>query len=303
MEMTTRVHWLTFTVFGLNEQAFSCFWDDNFANKLGRLTLVPGGIRRGFGEMYQGLCGSKLYRKPVQKSERGDYFSVELPGDACDCLTPTDYQNLYQYQQQGIGFGDCELRVSRIDVAVDNCNFTPRMVYEHVRSGMVKTRAKRSSIVWYESPEALRDDGQLGCDTFTIGAGESERKLRIYNKRGFTRVELQSRDNWANVTFDRLFSKQYGEWMPIVTGLIDLFFSITSSFWEDFLTFKQQMTIVIGLARQKTVEKMTSWIVDQVAPTIQVLRSIMGMQEFDKLVEDAVTIERLKRFLPVLQLS
>src|SRR5690606_23879499 len=93
-----------------------------------------------------------------------------------------------------------ELRVSRLDVAVDGCPFTPVDLRDAWRSGQVRTRAKvpddaREDRQWRTS--AWRSD-PVG-DLFTMGARSSSQYARCYDSRGFTRLELELKDRTAEL--------------------------------------------------------------------------------------------------------
>lgn len=302
-QVSTRVHWLTFTIFGMSEDGYKAIWSEYFSDKLGELVVMNGGIRRGFQETYQALAGAKLYRKPIQYSEKGDYFCIELPGSACDCLTPEQFRELSELQASCIAGHGMVFRVSRLDLAVDHCPFTPRMVYEHEKAGMVRTWARRSSVRWDESPhQAKKDKSSLGTETFYIGAGESQRMIRIYNERGYTRTELQCRDDWADRIFI-LLNCNYSSWLSIVLGAIDKYFSVQASWWADFVTMKQEISIVISSARVVSLTKMQKWVIGQVAPTLEVLRRVLGDSDYTDMLRRGVTEDRLQKYGAVLQLG
>ena len=306
MNITSRVHWLSITVFGLDETAYKAFWEEFFSNILGELVEVPGGSRRGFRRLFQGLAGAKVYVDPVQISPKGNYFHIDLPGSACECLTPEQFRSLAEYKSSfdiNNAPGDPgELRISRFDLAVDDCPFTPYMVYEHYRNDLIKTFAKRSSITWIVTPDGVKENGEKGTSSIYIGSSSSERMLRIYDKHGFTRAELQLRGNWADSIFLAVCKSSYSEWLSRLLGIIDRFFSVISNWWMEFVQLKQQVGIIITSARVKTLDKMARWVTKQVAPTIVVLKSIMGDQ-FEEMVYGSCTVKKLEKFGPVLQLG
>lgn len=134
--------------------------------------VIPG-RGRGFSSIEQHVTGVKLY-----SSASLPYCSVEIPGSAADKL---DFERLrYWYvwiREQGV-----RLRFSRADIFFDGVPFTPAMAYDAWKRGDVLTRARRDSYRWIESGEG---------NSFYCGKRDSERFLRIYDKRGFTRIELE----------------------------------------------------------------------------------------------------------------
>ena len=85
-EVEYKIHWLAFTVHAPNEQAFALY-DLLFKEHFGELEALGHG-GRGFYEIYHSLLQFKIYLNPVNNT--GNYFHLEIPGQACDVLPP-DY--------------------------------------------------------------------------------------------------------------------------------------------------------------------------------------------------------------------
>lgn len=85
-----------------------------------------------------------------------------------------------------------EVRASRLDLAFDNCPFTPADLRDFWQAGFVRTRVRVASEAregrefrnskWYSDPKG---------DTFYMGSNRSQQQARCYDLRGPTRFELQ----------------------------------------------------------------------------------------------------------------
>ncbi|MBO0730153.1 MAG: replication initiation factor domain-containing protein [Acidimicrobiaceae bacterium] len=117
---------------------------------------------------------------------------VVLSGEACAVGVDVLLQLLTRLRMWSLR---CE--VVRLDLAVDGVPFTPEDAYEAVQQGQVVSWVKRGRDglvrnTWRSS------NGEGEGDTLELGGRASQRFMRIYNRRGPTRIELETKRQYAN---------------------------------------------------------------------------------------------------------
>jgi hypothetical protein len=157
--------------------------------------------------------GSRIYRRrwtgehgvTVQADNKmgSDEVHVRLPGQVCEHLGFVTLLSLGTL---------LNLKVTRLDAAIDYCPFTPRHLLHAQELGLSRTHAQSHG--W-----ASNGDG----DTFTLGSGKSDVYLRCYDRRGFTRSELQLRRGHAQEFFAGLLSRSESEWPELFLGALRSF--------------------------------------------------------------------------------
>ena len=196
-----RIHWFAFTFFGDREE-FDAFYREFFTPTFGNYVEQEYG-GRGYRIIATTAIGIRLYFDPVSKSEKGNHCHVEIPGEACDCIIPDVFREIMTYLVYSRWVNGILLSnmfcVKRLDLAFDNTPFTPEEWLKGICGSNVITLAKRDKIRIDYSPYALRDNGEQGCMTVYLGSNDSDRMIRVYNKRGYTRLELQMRDERAHL--------------------------------------------------------------------------------------------------------
>lgn len=273
-----RIDYLTFTVFGFEDTGIGSFWDEFTGGKLGKLVAQNFG-GRGFRIIHFAMEGAKLYSVPIQASKQGNYFSIELSGKACSCLTPDDFQKLYFMKQGGVN-----IRITRIDYAYDNVPFTPEDFYNSCMQEQIITVSSRGSIMYINSPYQKRENGDLGCSTAYLGSASSDRRVRVYNLHGYTRLELQLRAEWANTLAWLLLAVDYKRWVDVSkTHLLD-FVRVKAEWWDEFISELVPALIKIYSSRTVTIQKVQNWLGRQVVPALFAYQSVVGIDEFLRFV-------------------
>ena len=89
-EITYQIHWLSFTVHALREDAVKIY-DILFRDTFGDLEDTGHG-GRSFKELYYSLLGFKIYLTP--SNPENHYFHFEIPGKACEQIHWTYFQAL-----------------------------------------------------------------------------------------------------------------------------------------------------------------------------------------------------------------
>lgn len=110
---------------------------------------------------------------------------VRIPGQACETLGLVTLLSLVTL---------LELKPTRVDAAIDFCPFTPRDLFRHREEGNTRTHAQ--SHQFFASQEG---------DTFTLGSRTSAPYLPCYDKRGYTRTELELKRGHAKNFLAGLF--------------------------------------------------------------------------------------------------
>lgn len=294
--ISVRVDYLTFTVHDCNEPEF--FWDEVFKDKLGSLNNTGhGGI--GYKVLYRACEGAQLYCEPIN-TDRGSYFTIELKGRACECLTPDDFIELVVMRRGGM-----DIRFRRLDIAFDGLEITPIEFYGELVSGNLNCKASRTSIRIDNSPNQLRDNGEVGgCQTTYIGSKQSNRLVRLYNKHGFNRLELQLRDEWSDAAGCLLFGCPYTEWMKTSISILRDFIDLPDNEnWNLLVSCVEPAGIRVYSARLISLDRAKRWLAKQVAPAIFAVQSVEGLDAFLELIVDNVNEKRLERWQSVMQLA
>lgn len=154
--------------------------------------------------------GSRLYRRrwvgefgvtvQAENKMRSDEVHVRIPGEACDHLGLVNIISLGTL---------LNLKPTRIDTAIDHCPFTPEHLLTAQKLGFVRTHAQGYG--W-----ASNDEG----DTFTLGSRKSDVYLRCYDRRGFTRTELELKRGHAQEFFAALMARDVSEFPALFLGAL-----------------------------------------------------------------------------------
>ena len=216
--MTARVHWLAFTarcklsdtVDAVCRSVYTAVADE----ALGSFRdLGHGG--NGYERCQVGPYGVRVY-----SSDLRDDHHVVIPGSACDVMTTRAV--LGAVAVEGRSF-------TRIDVALDGVcvgdqPLKPRTVYDLCRDSPdnVRTRVKLGAPPDEDGkrPENLKLVCSTNGDTCYVGSKDSDRILRVYDSRGFCRMELQATDKRAQQLAEVLDGKHPRDLGRAVVGYI-----------------------------------------------------------------------------------
>jgi phage replication initiation protein len=183
---------------------------------------------------------------------------------------------------------------TRIDTAVDDYHgiFTIEQVREKVDSGDVRTVFKKALEV-KERKFRSRGAPENTGDTVYFGSTNSSIQIRFYDKAKeqkvdyiWNRVEIQSRDERANVVADMIGQGvNLGE---IVLGVLKRYVNFieacsdsnkarwpVSEWWDKFLGEVKRLRLAIEKVR-RTITDVANWVERQVAPSLALLRKAFG---------------------------
>jgi len=278
-EVIYQIHWIGFTVKADSESAMSLY-QNIFQDTFGKVQPLGNG-GRGFKEIYVGLLGIKIYLTPISSSSE-PYWCIEIPGLACEQLTPDHLFGLFTYLE---GNFKGRYKFTRLDFAFDHVGFTPEDVEAAVRNNLVRSLAKRESLHIESTPFLPRDDGELGTYTVEFGSNQSERMITVYNKRGYTRLEFQMRDARADLVAKELFSSfEEKEWFKIAIAHLRDFADFETDWWEKFVTANARAFQTISRARDVSMGKIMRWMVKQVSPALSVVMDTLTPEEIKSLI-------------------
>ena len=296
--MNFKIHWLAMTVYWKQEMALKA-WELWFEKYLGKLEpLGHGG--RGFRQLYQSLGGAKMYCSPVGNDLPETYIHLELPGTACDAL-PDEVLHEFMVTMRRWE----KMNVTRIDLAWDGVAFTPMETRNAVMEGSIRSLLKRRTLKFWEEPLGLKDNGEIGTTSMSVGSRQSERMLRVYDKRGDVRLEFQARQKRANLIADLLLDKP-SEWgKEAIKHLRDyLDFEIEGKmlvWWKNFVGETERAGKKITDVRVAEIGRMVDWIMNQVAPTFSTVIDVIGKDMVEEVMVEGRRNrkQRLKALLEI----
>ena len=250
--------------------------------------LHPYGIR-GYREVWTLPLGVRIYARP-HNMQHGDHLHFEIPGTAVTAAGLKRLAGLYNYLD---GYFSAEWQHTRLDLAFDHVPFTPAIARAAWDAENVRTRARRESWGWFSNAEG---------DTFIVGSRASDRYLRIYDKRGYTRCELELKGERSST-----IGRQFADLVADGLQAIDQAPALALSHLRDFIDFTDRLAdenptraplldwwqaFVDGAERAglvlsqvvKTMQKAANWIAGAVAPTLAAWLHHTG-GDFDQLLE------------------
>ena len=289
-EVDFRIHWMTITIWGTEGFALN-FWEEWFQPFLGPLQERKVG-GRGFRKRYEGLLASKIYVQPSNidsTNVENHYFSIELPGSACDAIPDKDFQIfmlvLERYEKY---------RVTRLDLAWDHLPVEPEDLLNAVNEDRVRTKTSKESLVLTFSPYKKKDNGEISTSTVTFGSRQSERRIQLYNKRGYTRLELEAKGGRADAIAKDVLVDQPEDWYPKAAGhlkdFIDIFSDqekqILASWWAKLLKGQKRANKKVSNAREVEMSRILSWFDKQVSQSLSVVADVLGEDSIQAFIVD-----------------
>lgn len=205
-------------------------------------------------------------------------------GDACEFHGFDKLSHIYQSLQ---------MKATRVDVAVDGCSFDPAQLRDHWIADEVRTQARPMKTA-QPGREHLRSHNWVSSpdgDTFYMGARSSSQFARCYNSRGFTRFEMELKKERAQQVMEALNG---GASMQSVAGsAINQFVAFVhlddskrercthQAWWSHFLAALDDAGVRTRLEPrpEATIDRLTSWIESQVAPSLYVYETVMGKSD------------------------
>jgi DNA relaxase NicK len=277
-DITSRIHWLAFTVHAENSSAF-VLYDALFKSILGPIQPFNSG-GRGFKQIYHNILGFKIYTEPAMGTN--EYFSYEIPGEACDCI-PWDYfQALGDLLESN--YKD-KYKFTRMDYAFDQVPFEPYQVKEAIMANQIRSLAKRKSLQIHESPFTERDNYEIGTYTVDFGSRSSERMIRVYNKRGFTRLEMEIRDKRADLVAKQILALPDDQlWFTIAQAHLLDFIDFETPWWHEFASSNKRAGATVSKPGNIAFDKTFQWLDKQVSPSLSVAYELLSPEVFQAMI-------------------
>ena len=213
------------------------------------------------------------------------YWHIEIPGKACDAIPCEYFQTLIYYLE---GNFEEKFKFTRLDFAFDHVDFTPQQVEQAICEDKIRSLAKRESLKVHKSPFAACDNGDIGTYTVEFGSRTSERMIRAYNKRGFTRLEFEMKDKRADrVARELLSAATHDDWFELMIGHIRDYIDFKTDWWEGFIDGVARANLTVSKPKEVSMEKLHTWIDRQVSPSFSVLYDLMSKDDFEKFMRHA----------------
>ena len=144
-------------------------------------------------------------REPIKSQVT--YTVVELKGEGCAYL-----QDYLQGFLRGLDAWASRWSCKRIDVKWDGHRITPAMMDEAVRAGSFVSRLLSVADRDWRS-------NFLG-ETAYLGNRTKPKHIRLYNARGFNRLELELEDDWAHALVGKLLVADLDDWSSVSVGFL-----------------------------------------------------------------------------------
>ena len=214
-----------------------------------------------YGRQHRFVGGLTVFTEP--RAENMPPVMLECPGTACEFLGLEKLRTLF-----------CNAQLSRVDVAFDHTIFAPTDVADWVRAGNVRTRAKKVRL-----DVKIMGPASEG-DKLTVGSRASEQYLRVYDRRGFTRMELELKGDMARSYRDVLLASDE-VFRRTTVGVLRQFVDFVDAsseknisrapllpVWELFTGHLDRVRLRASGAVQPSVERIVQFIEHQVAATL-----------------------------------
>jgi DNA relaxase NicK len=243
---------------------------------------------RGFEEIWMApLLGFKMYDMPY----RGDveYFHFEIPGQACELIPWEIFQGFEDVLRSN--YPD-RYHYTRLDIAFDHAPFTPQDIEDAISNGKVRSLAKRETMQVHKSPFERKDNGEEGTHTVSFGSRLSERMIRVYDRRGFTRLEMELKDKRADLVAKEVFkASNISEWFPIAMSHLRDYVDFDAPWWGAFVNGIPRAKAVVTTPRELALDKKTEWLRNTVATTLSIVHDVRR----DGFAQQLLTLGRKKR--------
>ena len=255
---------------------FQDFWVAWFESDLGMLVNQNHG-GRFYKDTFCAGYGTTFRTNPIGGKK---YCTLELPGKSCQLL---GFQKLSQiYNQLSFVFGG--VVTTRLDTAFDGVPFSVTDFYQEVSAGNCRSLFKRENIKYFESPYETRENNIVGTHGLTIGGRSSTRFLRVYDKHGETRLEIEYKKEKAVQVADDIFTAGMDSFRVAMGHLRD-YIDIFSDWWSLFISGVERLYKKLDIT-VKTAElaKITNWLVKQVCPALSIALDAHGQEFLDAIV-------------------
>lgn len=299
--VTVSIHWLSMTYFTNAAKAMTHFlreflgYDIKDEMDWSEFFHPTGHGARGYEALYFGPEGVRLYAYP----NTGKHCHLEITGRVIDMYgnkTSIDYlTSLYKQ--------NFESKCKRIDIAFDHVPFTPQDCYDAWQRDDVIAKCHKNSWDWRENTEGK---------TLYIGSKQSERFIRIYDRRGPTRLEMVFKDKWSENFAKVITEISDNQWIEQCIGYLSDYVNFVDnqtknqkntpyefiSWWKDFLNGVDKTTLKIDrVDYKKNIRVRLRNYLDRLLPTLYIMRHGLDI-DFNNLIDNSevmLTQKHLKK--------
>ncbi len=280
------IDWLAVTVWGVDLDRVCRLVSEAF--HLGRPIGSSGWTAMGGARFY--ACRHEYLGATVlsgcQAKGVEENVHVVLPGEACGVGVDALLQLIGRLRMWSTR---CE--VGRLDLAVDGVPFTPQDAYRAVREGHTVSWVKRGrdgavSHTWTAS------NGAGEGNTLYVGRRSSQRCLRIYSKRGPTRIELETKREYADAVAGKLAELRGDEagQARFVVGCLREFCDFGTQdgvhgarelrllpWWQAFVTAAERIgKLNVDRRQALSVDRTLKWVDRAVVPSLAMVVACYG---------------------------
>jgi hypothetical protein len=195
------IDWLALSIYGIEADRVAELVSEafHFGRSVGLSGWAALGGARFYGRRYEYL-GATLLADPQAPGAR-DHVHVVLSGEGCAIGVDALLQLLVRLRMWSLR---CE--VARLDLAVDGVPFTPVDAYRAVQRCQIVSWVKRGRDgLVHHTWKSCNGDGE--GDTLYLGGRASQRFMRIYDRRGPTRIELETKREYAQAVAGELVAR------------------------------------------------------------------------------------------------
>jgi DNA relaxase NicK len=281
-------------------------WDELLTADLGGYEVKDFGGRY-YKRTVIGLLGLRVRYMPHDPEEY-DRWTLELPGQACQILGIDGLKKVYNW----FAVNCRHFQVARIDLAVNNCPFTPSDLYKAIEGNQVKTWIKRNTdLRWIINTRQKKDDGSIGTTGLEWGSRQSMRYLRCYDLHGYTRLEIEYKDKRADIVACDIFIEN-DTWQTVIKHVRDCLDVLDQDieqirqtegtraelaqhlihWWAELIGAVGRANVRLGrTVREITMARVTQWLYHQVAVGLSV---VADYSNYD-IINDLLDVGRDKR--------
>lgn len=256
------VHWLTGTCALAPENVVQ-----TVCKHMDGLYFEP--LDRGLWTYKRSAIERSTKARVLWSDDRPD-VAVNLPGEACELLGTAGVLALVR---------ELGLKLTRLDVAWDTDVLTPATVRAAHAAGSAVTFSKWHD--WRENPEG---------STFYVGKRGSDadcRLVRVYDRRGPTRVELEVHGKRAQMLWSILDGADLGDWSAGCLAYLVDFLDFRDreadanvgrcprlDWWENFTDGAGRLALPLP-RKAPTLDSTRDWIESQVAPALSLVAEVV----------------------------
>lgn len=261
---------------------------------------------RFYRSTYKSDLSITLRLDPVGSSVDNNRCTLELPGKACQMLGFDKLRDLL------ITFNDYfpKIRVNRIDTAFNNVPFTVQDVENCILDDNLRSYARRSSLKVHHQPfeEVKNDQGEViqeGTHGLYFGKRSSTRMIRVYDKHGYTRLEVEYKHDKAHqVAFDVLLSHDVNNALRMALGHLRDYVDFFEEWWTYFMVNYDRLYKTLPQNIQEmTVEQIKNWFERQVSSAFYVLATLEGKEYLNHLYNKGSSDYERSRYKGIVEME